>query len=380
MAKQVLLVEPSYYNYSNPHPPLGLMRISTWHKDKGDQVDFLKENPPANYYGYSPPNLKDHYDIVYITTLFTYHLPDVVKSIKHYQRAYPNAEIKVGGIAATLLPSLIRDETGISPHVGLLNEVEECPPDYSLFPSLTFSITTTTRGCVRKCEFCAVRLIEPKFFVREGWENDINPKSKKIVFWDNNWLSSPNFSKDIEKLKKLGKKVDFNQAVDCRLFTEEKAKLISQIRIDPLRFAFDSPRQDGYIQNAVKLARKYGFNSNIMVYVLYNSEETYDTPEYFYYRVNELNKLGTDIYPMRYRPIDNMKRHIVSPQWNQHTLRGVKLITTFYYSKGVIRRSRKAFLKIFGENQEEFKYKMEQIYVRDRELEKKRRKKNKVKN
>jgi hypothetical protein len=304
----------------------------------------------------------------------------VVKSIKHYQNEYPNAKIRVGGILATLLPKLIKRETGISPHIGLSYRAEKYSPDYSYFPDLPFSITFTTRGCIRKCKFCAVRLIEPKFFVRENWEDDVNPNSKKIIFWDNNWLCSPNFFKDIEKLKKIGKPFDFNQGLDCRLFDEQKAKLLSQTKIELLRFAFDSPSQDGHIQKAIQLARKYGFKSNIMVYVLYNSEEAYDTPEYFYYRINELNKFKLDIYPMRYRPIDNVRLHVVSARWNKSLLRAIKLVTTFYYSKGIIRRDRKAFLKIFGRNADTFKYKMQKIYVRDKEIKQKNRTKNKTEN
>lgn len=372
MTKQILLVEPGYKSL---YPPLGLMRISTWHKKNGDMVDFVKDNVPSDYFGHYPPELKNHYDVIYIATLFTYHFQEVIKSIQFYHSKYPDAKIEVGGVLATLLPELIKKETGITPHVGLFQKVEKCSPDYSLFPTYPFSITTTTRGCPRKCKFCVVRLIEPKFFVRENWVEDINPSSKKIIFWDNNWFFSPSFYEDIEKLKKIGKPFDFNQGLDCRLFDEEKAKLLSQTKIDPLRFAFDNPSQDGHIQNAIRLAKKYGFKE-IMVYVLYNSEESYDTPEYFYYRINELNKLKVDIYPMRYRPINNIQPHTISPNWDKILLRGIKLVTTFYYSKGIIRRNRKAFLKIFGKTTDAFKYKMHKIFRYDKKV-KSRSKKNK---
>lgn len=371
MRKQILLIEPGYKNI---YPPLGLMKISTWHKRKGDKVDFVKDNAPSNYFGHRPSKLKKHYDFICIATLFTYHFQEVIKSIKYYQCKYPNAKIKIGGVLATLLPELIKRETGITPHRGLLKKVEECSPDYSLFPTLPFSITTTTRGCPRKCKFCVVRLIEPKFFVRENWEKDINPSSKKIIFWDNNWFFSPNFYKDVEKLKKIGKPFDFNQGLDCRLFDEEKAKLLSQMMISPLRFAFDSPSQDGYIQKAIKLAQKYGFKDN-RVYVLYNSEEKYDTPEYFYYRINELNKLGVLIYPMRYRSIDSVEPYWISPRWDKKLLRGLKLILIFFYSKGMIRKNRKAFLKVFGRNANIFKKKMYKIYEYDKKIKRQKRKK-----
>lgn len=374
MNKEVLLVEPGYKSF---YPPLALMKISSWHKERGDVVDYIKDNAPEDYWGYQQPILKEGYDIIYITSLFTYNFQEVVDSIKYYKERYPNAKIKVGGILATLLPDKIKKETGIIPHLGLLDEVEKCSPDYSFFPKYPFSITFTTKGCIRKCKFCVVRLLEPTFFMRENWEKDINPNSKKIIFWDNNWLASPNFYKDIEKLNKIGKPFDFNQGLDCRLFDEEKAKALSQMkaRINPLRFAFDNPSQEEYIPKAIKLAHKYGFN-DIMVYVLFNSEEAYDTPEFFYHRINELNKLKADSYPMRYRPIDSIETHVISPSWDKITLRALKLITLFYYSRGVIRRNRKSFVKIFGRNADEFKKKMNKIYKYDKGIRKNKKKPN----
>lgn len=63
--RNVLLVEPGYKSL---YPPLGLMRISSWHKGMGDDVDFIKENAPQNYFGYVPPILKEKYDLIYITS------------------------------------------------------------------------------------------------------------------------------------------------------------------------------------------------------------------------------------------------------------------------------------------------------------------------
>ena len=363
-SRNVLLVEPGYKSI---HPPLGLMRISSWHKKIGDKVDFVKENSEPNYFGYTPPKLKKSYDVIYITSLFTYCYEQVIACIREYQLLFPHAKIKVGGILATLLPHLIKRETGITPHTGLLSEVEKYPPDYSLFPKLNYSITFTTRGCVRKCRYCVVSKVEPKFFVREHWERDIAPQHKKIIFWDNNWLLSPNFYEDVKKLKEIGKTYDFNQGLDCRLFDEEKAKLLRQTKIQPLRFAFDSPSHDGYIQEAIKIAKKHEF-SDIRVYVLYNCEERYDTPEYFYNRINELNKLGAAVYPMRYRPIDSIQPHWVSPHWDKDVLRGFKLIMVFFYKGGIIKKGRDGFFRMFGKNPYEFEQKMKKIKAHDRAL------------
>ena len=126
----VLLIEPGYKSL---YPPLGLMKISNLHKKVGDKVDFLKENPPSDFFGYKPPKLKKQYDVIYITTLFTYHYYEVISCIKKYQSLYPNADFKVGGIMATLLPSIIKKETGIKPHTGLLILIWEyrCCTDFS---------------------------------------------------------------------------------------------------------------------------------------------------------------------------------------------------------------------------------------------------------
>lgn len=373
--KKILLVEPGYRNL---FPPLGLMRISTWRKSMGDLVHFVKENPPPDYFGYKQPRLLPNYDEIYITSLFTYNFNEVISCIRKYQSLYPDAKIHVGGILASLLPDLIKKETGISPHIGLLEEAEKYPPDYSLFPKLKFSITFTTRGCPRRCRYCVVPKIEPKFIVRENWEKDIAPHHEKIIFWDNNWLYSPNFHEDIEKLKKINKPFDFNQGLDCRLFDEEVAKLLSETKIYPLRFAFDGPHHDGYIQNAIKLAKKHGF-SDIRVYVLYNSPEDYDTPEYFYYRIRQLNDLGVAVYPMKYRPINSTRRNWVSPNWDKEVLRGVKLALVFFYKDGMIKKGREGFRRIFGESPKEFISKMKNLNKYDRELWKKKSKERKKK-
>lgn len=370
--KNILLVEPAY---NNPYPPLGLLKISTWHKRKGDDVQFIKDTSHSPILDLFEKNercykkLKDHYDIIYITSLFTYQAHYVIDSVKYYRNKFPKARIRVGGIMATLIPEYVKEKTGINPHVGLLQGAENYSPDYSWYPNLPYSISFTTRGCPRNCPFCAVRKHEPKFKVKENWPEDIDINKKGIIFWDNNWLASPNFEKDVKKLMKFQKigiiQFDFNQGLDCRLFDEDKVKLLSQIKIKPLRLAFDNCSEDGHIQKAIQLAQKYGFKDT-RVYVLYNSEDNNDTPEYFYYRIEEINKLGALAYPMRYRPINNVNGQYVSAKWDKKLLRALKLSLMFYYTKGMITKSREAFKDIYGNNTSEFKYKLYKIYQRDK--------------
>jgi hypothetical protein len=372
VGKNILLVEPAY---DSPYPPLGLMKISTWHKKKGDEVLLVKDplhnrtldlfEQNERYY----KKLKDHYDIIYLTTLFTYQAQFVIQSIQYYKNRFPDARIRVGGIMATLIPDYIKEKTGVEPHIGLLRGAENCAPDYSWFPNLRYSITFTSRGCPNRCTFCAVRKHEPKFITKENWVDDIDITKRGIIFWDNNWLASPNFEKDVEKIIKFRKigitQIDFNQGLDCRLMDEDKVKLLSQIKVNPLRLAFDNSSEDGHIQKAIKLAQKYGFK-DISVYVLYNSEDNHDTPEYFYYRINQITRLGGWAYPMRYRPVTSINGQYISDKWDKRLLRALKLSLMFYYTKGMITEKQEAFKKIYGGSAKEFKKRLYKIYESDR--------------
>jgi len=370
--KNILLIEPAY---NNPYPPLGLLKISAWHKRRGDIVQLVKDTPHNQLIDEFQEkekcykNLRDHYDVIYITSLFTYQAHYVIESIRYYKNKFPNAHIKVGGIMATLLPDYIEEKTGIEPHLGLLRGAENCPPDYSLRPDLTYSISFTTRGCPRNCPFCAVKKHEPKFIVKENWPRDIDITKRQIIFWDNNWLASPNFEKDVERLTKFRKVgitgIDFNQGLDCRLLDEEKIKLLNQVKIQPLRLAFDNCSEDGHIQKTIQLAQKYGFK-DIRVYVLYNFDDNNDTPEYFYYRINEVNKLGALAYPMRFRALNSANGQYVSSNWDSRLLRGLKLSLMFYYTKGMIRKNREVFKNFYGNNAKKFKRKLYEIYENDK--------------
>jgi len=205
------------------------------------------------------------------------------------------------------------------------------------------------------------------FFVKEDWEKDIEEKYPKIVFWDNNFLASPNFEKDCTKIEKLNKKVDFNQGLDSRLLSEERAKKLFKINIDPIRLAFDDVNYENAVLNAISIAKRYS-NKEIMVYVLYNF---LDKPEDLYYRINLLNKEGVLSFPMEYRAPTTRVNKVPGPNWNTYLLRAFKLTLLFYYKKGMITRSRNSFLSIYGKNEREFVSRLYEIYNYDKKLKRK---------
>jgi len=365
--RRVLLIEPAY---KVKYPPLGLMKISTFHKRRGDEVVFYRGTRAA---------VRDQkWDIIYITTLFTYQWNTVIRTIRFYQRSKYACDIKVGGILASLLAEDLEEETGIRPRVGLWEEVDRLPPDYKLFegvyeyPVNDASIGYTTRGCIRRCPFCAVPQLEPEYVPYIPLKQQIDPSKKDLLLLDNNVLASPEFPQIIAEIKECGfhkgakfngklRYVDFNQGVDARLLTEDKMELLSQTAIFPLRIAFDDIRMKKLYIDKVRLAKKYGIK-RLSNFILYNFN---DTPEDFYERLRiniELNEeLGSSIFsfPMRFIPLDAKRRgYEDNPHWTKKQLRGVQCI--LHATHGVVGPRKPFFEKAFGRNVEEFKYIIEQ--------------------
>lgn len=365
-ARKILLIEPAY---KAKYPPLGLMKISTYHKD--DEVEFHKGTNSS---------LRDReWDIIYISTLFTFQWKKTIETIRFYQRGKQKNKnnIKVGGIMASLLQKEVENETGIMPHFGLWDEVDKLPPDYKLFDGKyeyytnNASIGYTSRGCKRSCSFCAVNRLEPEYVDFIPLDGQIDPSKKDLILLDNNVLASPKLDLIVEEIKKRGfvkgaklrdaqRHVDFNQGVDARLLTEEKIELISQLPLRPLRIAFDNVNLERLYVKKIRLAHKYGIR-HLSNYILFNFD---DSPADFYRRLQiniELNEeLGLSIFsfPMKYVPLDAKDRKYVSPKWTKTQLRGIQCI--LHATHGVVGPRRPFFEKAFGRNTEEFEYIIEQ--------------------
>lgn len=158
--------------------------------------------------------------------------------------------------------------------------------------------------------------------------------------------------------------IDFNQGVDARLFTPEKAQLLASIAIRPLRIAFDNLKTvDAYL-NAIRLSTKAGIK-DFSNYLLYNFT---DSPVELYTRlkINVLlcDELGINIYsfPMKYHPIrDNNdidsidyshNRDYIGKHWNRKYIRAIQAILNS--TKGKVGRGETFFYKAFGKTEEEF--------------------------
>ena len=310
--------------------PLSLMKLSAWRKAEGDECVLFRDRLPA----------PGEFDAIWLTTCFTFDLPHALgMAIEAKKRA---KSVRVGGISATLLPQHF-EKHGLEVHQGLLPEAEAMTPDYSLLGEPPeYSITHTTRGCSRRCGFCMVSTLEPKFKSRKGWIADIHPDTKKVLFYDNNWFAKgkKKVMEDIAILHDLVKdgtikQIDFNQGLDCRLLTDEIADALQGLPMVPIRFAFDGMQEDGHFQRGVAKMVERGFvkGDAFVTYVLYNFT---DTPKDFWYRLHESARISQDYsnaglhrdlrvqsFPMKYQPILRVSsRGHVGKHWTAKMLTG----------------------------------------------------------
>jgi len=351
--------------------PLPLLKIGAWRKDKGDEVVlFMGELPAAG-----------EFDEIWITTRFTFEIPFAVGLVREAKNRAKR--VLVGGISATLLPEYFENE-GVEVHKGLLPDAEHYAPDYSILGyEPKYSITHTSRGCIRKCGFCMVTRLEPEFTNEPGWDKSFYPGATDILFYDNNWLAKPmdELRADVEKMKKLiadGRitSMDFNQGLDARLVTDEIADLLEGLPIKPIRFAFDGMHEDGHYQDAIRKMAAHGFN-DFTSYVLYNFK---DTPKDFYYRLKESTRLGAELisnvnsFPMRYQPILDIDkaRSYVGTNWTSKKLKAFMVILGKWSTGGTVStRSIEDFEYWLGKTPDEFDRLLN--YPRLRELIEKRK-------
>ena len=402
----ILLIEP---DYKNKYPPLGLMKISYFHKHVlGDHVRFTKGRLPAAL-------AEAKWDRVYVTSLFTFEWAKTIEAIQYAKTLVDSIDkITVGGIAATMLPQQIYEETGIRPVCGLLNEpgklglpgdecIDQIVPDYAILDDIDYVypfhdayFLSATKGCGNKCGFCAVQTLEPQYIPYidlkqriAAIEEEFGSK-RDLLLMDNNVLRSPNFDQIIDDIiaagfgkgatylnpktgKRVRRYVDFNQGLDALFFTEEKARRLGEISLRPARVAFDHIEDLPTYERALRLCAKHGI-TELSNYVLYNSEafggkgQQYaaDTPADLYNRMRLTLDIKDDInrslpedrqvtafsFPMRYIPLTAHERGYVGSQWNAKFLRAVQCMLIPTQGKGV--GSRSFFEADFGKNAEEF--------------------------
>ena len=274
------LIDVDGHNFPN----LALMKLSAYHKAKGDTVEW-----------YSP---FDDFDTVYMAKVFT-HTPD-------YTQVIANAD------------SIVKGGTGYDVTSRLPEEAETITPDYTLYPYIDRKTAYgfLTRGCIRKCQWCIVPRKEGTIRPYQDVDEIAVDGRTNLILMDNNILAAGEYGKaQLRKIAERGYRIDFNQAMDARLVTDEVAKVLAQIKwLQYIRFGCDTPMQVGECEKAIALIQSYGYTGAFFLYTILRG----DIAECFE-RVNHWRdkRFGGRVRPFSQPELDFTTTKQVIPQWQK---------------------------------------------------------------
>ncbi len=320
------IIDADLLDHGTRHPNLALEKISGYMKSQNYQVTLLT----------SYDNI-ENYDKVYISKVFEFtKVPvDLIK--------YSNVEIGGTGFFGLEAPNLPDEIEHHFPDYNLYNDYIQLQIDRGIKPQ-TFadykdgSIGFITRGCFRKCPFCVNRKYD-KPVKHSPIEEFLDVDRKYMYFWDDNFLAYPNWKEELEKIKAIGKYFQFRQGLDIRLMTEEKAKILSNMKYyGDYIFAFDHIKDRDVIEKNLRIWRKY-CKKNTKLYVLcaYDSQDENDIVNTFE-RIKILMRYKCIPYIMRYKSWDDSEfrgMYINIARWcNQQAMFKKKSFREFCIANG----------------------------------------------
>lgn len=268
------LIDVDGHNFPN----LALMRISAYHKTKGDFVEWWWSD-------------LIHYDIVYMSKIFSdAYSPDIPEP--------SNADRVIkGGTGYCINLENGKEVFDKSKNHSLPPEIERMFPDYSLYPQYDFAVSMTSRGCPRGCSFCHVGAKEGRCAVKVANVSDFWNGQKEIRILDPNITACKEKRDLMCQYKETGAILDFTKGLDIRLLNDDDLADINKMRLRTLHFAWDNPKDD-LEQKFRNFAKGFRRKSNIgMVYCLTNFNSTMEEN---LYRIYTLRDLGYDPYVMIY--------------------------------------------------------------------------------
>lgn len=278
------LIDVDGHNFPN----IPLMKLSAWHKQQGDSVEWYE------------PLLSGHMDRVYVSKVFSF-TPD-------YQHYIDADEVIKGGSGYAIALVNGQEQYDKSKEGSLPPEIEHIYPDYSIYYDKLPEVKNTaygflTRGCPRHCAFCHVTEKEGKCSVKVADLDTFWKGQKNIVLLDPNITICKDCIELFQQLLDSKAWVDFSQGLDIRVMTEEKARMLKEMKIKHIHFAWDWYKDKNIVIPKFKEFREItGYHPyELSVYVLINYDST---TEEDLERIYTLRDLGYTPYVMIYNKDD----------------------------------------------------------------------------
>jgi hypothetical protein len=251
-----------------------MMRVSQWHKDNGDEVEFyipVKRGQSRLF--------EKKFDKIYCFSLFDF---------------TPKDRVPKGAICGG---------TGFDLTTRLAKEIEDADYDWSLYPDCDYSLIWFSVGCcykegkhpycvVPKKEGC-IKSVEPK---------NLNPNGKYIRVMDNNLFANKKWREAFQQMKDWKQPIHIEQGIDIRLLTDEMCVALNSLKQydkKQFKFAWDNPKEKLLPKIEWLAERIKPYKLGCFVLIGYWSNEADDIM-----RVEALRKLGIDPFVMPFNKSD----------------------------------------------------------------------------
>lgn len=266
-------------------PSLPLMKISAFHKSKGDDVKLVDD-------------FTEKFDLLYVSKTFNLNL----KKIYDLSTLPPADKIIFGGSGYAIEVVDGREIYTKEKDKNLPPEIENIFPDYSLYGDLSKNTACgfLSRGCPNNCEFCIVSKKDGRCSRKVADLSSFWNMQSEIKVFDPNLLACKNREELLLQLAESKAKIEFTQGLDARFITNNTAKLICKSKIKMVHFAFDLMKNEKPILNGLRIfANHFKKDSRSKrVYILTNYNTTLQED---WYRVKRVKELGYSPYVMIYQ-------------------------------------------------------------------------------
>ena len=262
---------------SHNYPNLPLMKLSAYHKAKGDNVEFI--------------NRFKHYDRVYVSKVFGDEYSTMDDTVINAD------EIIYGGTGFCISIENGKEVFDKAKDKPLPDEIEHIMPDYSLYPDFKKACGFLTRGCPNNCPFCIVTNKEGGVSHKVADLSEFWSGQKEIDILDANILACKDHLELLEQIRDTEARINFSQGLDARFLTPENIALLKQLKVEHYHFAFDLMKNKDRIVKGLELFRKE-IGDLADCYVLTNFNTTFEQDME---RVKILQELNIRPYIMIYR-------------------------------------------------------------------------------